>query len=257
MASLHFDGMEYTLLPYVLALDSFASRLDGNDTLLVLDHAGGDLDASLTPQGAVNGSLFDDATNEYPFTFNAPAQQFASLTNAFPPLSGTTLDMVVPQGRIGWLKAYPATAAAMVGSVLNFNPNSFAAAHAFTGGHNLHVLTLIADQLAVEPFPTDTPTPTATATATGTATSTPTRTLVPNGGACTTPSVCASGFCVDAVCCNDACDGPSEACNQRGFEGTCQPLPAPAPALSPAAVLLAIAMLIGVGLLALRLRRST
>src|SRR5260221_6331855 len=38
---------------------------------------------------------------------------------------------------------------------------------------------------------------------------------------CTSPTQCASAFCVDGVCCNTACDGPLEQCNLPGERGTC------------------------------------
>jgi len=43
------------------------------------------------------------------------------------------------------------------------------------------------------------------------------------GGPCTDANECASGFCVDGVCCDAACDGTCEACNVTGTEGTCTP----------------------------------
>jgi hypothetical protein len=48
----------------------------------------------------------------------------------------------------------------------------------------------------------------------------------PLGGACTTASGCASGFCVGGVCCNSACTGACLSCNAPGSAGTCSPLPA-------------------------------
>jgi RHS repeat-associated protein len=42
---------------------------------------------------------------------------------------------------------------------------------------------------------------------------------------CTTSSQCASGFCVDGVCCNSACDAGCGACNLAGSVGTCAPKP--------------------------------
>ncbi len=42
-----------------------------------------------------------------------------------------------------------------------------------------------------------------------------------NGAACLTNSACASGYCVDGVCCNTACGGQCEACNGTP-SGTCK-----------------------------------
>lgn len=46
---------------------------------------------------------------------------------------------------------------------------------------------------------------------------------------CSENAVCASGFCVDGVCCNSACDGPCENCGLVGSIGTCAPVAAGAP----------------------------
>ncbi len=40
---------------------------------------------------------------------------------------------------------------------------------------------------------------------------------------CAANSECASGFCVDGVCCNTACDGQCFNCNQAGTVGYCTP----------------------------------
>jgi hypothetical protein len=42
-----------------------------------------------------------------------------------------------------------------------------------------------------------------------------------NGTACSSASVCASGFCVDRVCCESGCDGACVSCNQTGRAGKC------------------------------------
>jgi hypothetical protein len=44
---------------------------------------------------------------------------------------------------------------------------------------------------------------------------------VKNGTACSSASACASGFCVDGVCCENACDGTCVSCNQSGRAGKC------------------------------------
>ena len=43
----------------------------------------------------------------------------------------------------------------------------------------------------------------------------------PMGAVCSTEIQCASGFCVDGVCCSNACTGPCRSCNQPGKDGMC------------------------------------
>ena len=43
----------------------------------------------------------------------------------------------------------------------------------------------------------------------------------PNGGPCESRVDCLSGFCVDGLCCDTACDGVCELCDQPGFAGRC------------------------------------
>ena len=44
------------------------------------------------------------------------------------------------------------------------------------------------------------------------------------GSPCDSSPSCASGFCIDGVCCEKKCDGQCEACAERGSEGRCQPI---------------------------------
>lgn len=93
--------------------------------------------------------------------------------------------------------------------------------------------------------PTVTETPTQTPTITETPTVTPT--LLPLGAVCTSGAECASTFCATGVCCNSACDGPDEACNEAGI---CQGPPAAvaAPATSHTGLALIGVMLIAIGI---------
>jgi hypothetical protein len=42
---------------------------------------------------------------------------------------------------------------------------------------------------------------------------------------CDDPTACDGGPCVDGTCCDGPCDGPCEACNVPGAEGTCTAIP--------------------------------
>jgi hypothetical protein len=46
----------------------------------------------------------------------------------------------------------------------------------------------------------------------------------PQGGACSSDLQCGTGFCVDGVCCDSACDGQCQACDAPDSVGTCAPV---------------------------------
>lgn len=104
------------------------------------------------------------------------------------------------------------------------------------------------------PSSTSSPVATSTGTPTGTVTRTPSG--LPDGGACSDPSQCLSDFCVDGVCCDSACDGPNDSCDQPGQGGECVSVPHPAPSTSPRGLGLAVLALIAVAARLLRPRRS-
>ncbi len=45
------------------------------------------------------------------------------------------------------------------------------------------------------------------------------------GTACTSNSSCGTGYCVDGVCCDKACDGECQSCRLSGSEGVCTNIP--------------------------------
>jgi hypothetical protein len=47
-------------------------------------------------------------------------------------------------------------------------------------------------------------------------------TALPNGSECTSGEQCESSFCADGVCCDAACDGQCESCQESGAVGECQ-----------------------------------
>jgi len=63
--------------------------------------------------------------------------------------------------------------------------------------------------------------------------------LKPNGQTCAGDAECTSTLCVDGVCCASTCGGLCQACNVKGMEGSCTPVPAgtasPSCAQQPAA----------------------
>ncbi len=105
------------------------------------------------------------------------------------------------------------------------------------------------------PTGTATSTVTSTGTMTDTPTATPTETPAPNGNACSAPSDCISGNCVDDTCCADPSCPPGQSCNVPGHAGECAAdLTNPAPVLSPYGLLAAAVLLFTLGALALRRR---
>jgi hypothetical protein len=136
-ARLQCLGIEYNRLGRVLALDNVPSLADGNSTLLVLDSIGGDLTDSSSTLGFMFGLLYDDKETSYSFNLNPGACQLRQvLSNTFP-RSSPRLSEVVPTGRSGWIKLALQNEGAMVGVMINANPNP----EGVRGGHNLHILT--------------------------------------------------------------------------------------------------------------------
>jgi len=92
-------------------------------------------------------------------------------------------------------------------------------------------------------------------TPTATPSSTPTQTPASNGGSCDDPTDCVSGNCVADVCCDTACTGADQSCNQPGREGTCTGI-APAPAASQEGLLAILTLLTAIAAVALWRRRT-
>lgn len=143
-ATLRFDGVMYNRAPRVLAASGVPSRVDGNDTLLTLMRVGGNLATGAATLGPISGLFYNDAEVGLSFTFNAGACKFvSSLSNNFPRLT-PRFEQFVPAGRTGWLKLWTAGEFGILGTLLNYNPNTASSPGAFNGGHNLHKLTLTA-----------------------------------------------------------------------------------------------------------------
>jgi len=73
---------------------------------------------------------------------------------------------------------------------------------------------------------------------------------IPDGASCTDSPACASGFCVDTVCCDAACNGPMESCKVPQHIGTCTAIPTSVPATSTTGLVVAVLLLAAIGALA-------
>ncbi|HKQ74781.1 MAG TPA: SdrD B-like domain-containing protein [Blastocatellia bacterium] len=142
LATLNFDGVTYSQLPRMLALDNIPSAEDNNSTLLVLDRIGGDLSATVGALGSIFGILYDDTENGFSFTFiGGSCQVKQTLSNNFP-RAAPRFDVVIPSGRSGWMKLWTTSEIAVIGAMFNRNPNAAGSSSAFEGAHGLHALRL-------------------------------------------------------------------------------------------------------------------
>ena len=139
---IQFDGVNYNQVPAVLALDNVGSRADGNDTLVIINRAGGNLGIGGFTLSTIFGLLYDDAENVLSFSVSGSCQLRNSLSNNFP-RTAPRFETFIPAGRTGWVKFFQQTGVTgILGAAINLNANAGASAGAFNGGHNLHHLTL-------------------------------------------------------------------------------------------------------------------
>ena len=141
-STLKFDGVAYNRLPRVLASDSVLAQPDGNSTMMIIDRVGGNMGTTGATIGSLTGLLFDDTEISYSFTANLGSCQFRKILDNSFPRTLTPFTRAIPAGRTGWMKFWRFEDGALIGSQINFNPNTNASSGAFSSGHNLHVLTL-------------------------------------------------------------------------------------------------------------------
>jgi len=147
-------GAGYNRLPRTLALDSFPSPADGNNTLLVVNRIGGNLAGGGTGTiGTLFGLLFDDVETGVSWSLSGGCQLRGVLSNNFPRTT-PRLSTLIPQGRTGWMKFWAASDVPILGAAINFTESAKTSPSAFNGGHNLHKLTLTATgTLTIPIFP--------------------------------------------------------------------------------------------------------
>jgi hypothetical protein len=144
LAQLRFDGVSYNQLPRVLAASSIPDRASGNNTLLIINRIGGNLAIGASPIGPIFGFLFNDSEDSFSFSFTPTTCQIvATLSNSFPRTT-PRIEQIIPAGRTGWMKLWAFDDAAIIGAIINANPDAGASAGAYNQGRNLHKLTTTA-----------------------------------------------------------------------------------------------------------------
>jgi len=151
-ALIAFDNSAYNRVPRVLALSNIPSRVDGNDTLVVLNRIGGDLAVTGFSIGSIFGLLYDDAENVLSFTISGGCQKAFSISNT-EPRTVPRFETFIPSGRSGWMKLWASSDRGILGVSMIYNANAAAQANAFNGAHNLHKLTLTSDAYVIPVFP--------------------------------------------------------------------------------------------------------
>src|SRR5262249_37058988 len=130
------------------------SRADGNDTLVILNRASGNLAIGADSIGAVGGILYSDTENPYSFTFTSNQCQFRFSVSNTIPRTAPRFSTVVPAGRSGWIKFFTfRDNVALLGAAINLNTSATTAATAFNQGHNLHKLRLTNSSVTIPIFP--------------------------------------------------------------------------------------------------------
>lgn len=138
-ANLLFDGVNYELLPRMLAVSNVQAPAQNNSSLLIINRIGGNLESGMGVLGSLAGLVYDDVEKPASFTINGGTCQLVrTISNSFPRTT-PRLDQLIPAGRSGWMKLYGgASDQAIMGSVIN---QAAPGAGGFNGGHNLHVMT--------------------------------------------------------------------------------------------------------------------
>jgi len=151
--TLNFDGSAYGRLPSILAIDNIASRLDGNNTLLILNRPSGDLMIGADRIGAVSGLLYDDKETPFSFSITSNQCQVKFSFGETIPRTAPRFNTVVPAGRTGWVRLNTTSNTPLLGAVINRNEAANTSPGAYNQGHNLHKLRLTNASVIVPVFP--------------------------------------------------------------------------------------------------------
>jgi hypothetical protein len=153
--TLNFDGQMYDHLPAVVAIDNIPSRVDGNDTLVIINRPSGNLGVGADALGTIFGILYNDAENSASFQIGASQCQFRFSFSNSVPRTVPRFTNHVGGGHSGWVKLYSLSGTTpLLGASINFNAAADASGTAFSQGHNFHKLRLVpATSIIVPVFP--------------------------------------------------------------------------------------------------------
>lgn len=150
-ANLIFDGSRYNRLPRALAVNKLRSVADNNSTILILSKITGSYAGSvLIPIGAISGTVSNlTESANFSYTQNSP-QLVQNLSASFPPIMPDYPTLINP-AQSGWMKVWCDNDVGLFGLVLNTNPDATTVSNAYSGGHNLHKLTLVSSDTVTIP----------------------------------------------------------------------------------------------------------
>jgi hypothetical protein len=145
------DGTaRYNRLPAVLAVDNIPSRADQNSTTLILNRIEGSLAELMSSVPRLFTLVYDDQEVSYSASLNAGNCQKRVELSDTEPRTAPRFTSIIPAGRSGWMRIYSTAGnVALLGSVINFNPNTASRGDVFNGGHNLHKLAFTTGTISV------------------------------------------------------------------------------------------------------------
>jgi hypothetical protein len=139
-ADLLFNGVDYERLPSSVGLSSFNSQVTDSTQVNLLIPTSNLLIGTPPPSTRLFTIVYDDVEN--PFSTNVSVSCFSSfLVNSLRITGG--INAKIPAGRTGWIR-FNGSGRPVLGFMQNRGP-------VFNGGHNLHVLQLLASYTITVP----------------------------------------------------------------------------------------------------------
>jgi len=152
-ALIQFDGINYELVPKVLALDSVPSIGDGYNTRIWVARTGGNLFASGGSVGPLFGVLYNDAEQGLSFSINNPGCIVTFAVNDTDVRTAPRPSIHIPANSAGWIRFWTLSPGGIFGFAASAKAGLADVPDAFAGGRNLHKLRLTTDAYLMPIFP--------------------------------------------------------------------------------------------------------